>query len=162
MAHTRSVLAATFLSISVSTGLFAATAVKQPQARDLTSEFRTAGSSVDRLQVFEIGGIVIIRGRTASKAEAAEAGVIASTLGHKRVANLVQIIPPSDDSALRRRAERELTMNRSLDGCIFRVDAREGVVHLAGSVQHELQKDMAVNLVRNIDGVVSVHSDLKR
>ncbi len=162
MVRTRSAIAATLLATFVSTGLFAATSVKQPQARNLTSDFRTAGSSVERLEVYEIGGIVIIRGRTASKAEAAEAGVIASSLGYRRVANLVQITPPSDDSALRRRAERELTMNRSLDGCIFRVDARAGVVHLAGSVQHELQKDMAVNLVRNLDGVISVESDLKR
>jgi osmotically-inducible protein OsmY len=162
MALTRTTLAGAVLVTMMSTAAFAATPAAQPEARDLTSAFRTAGSSVERLEVYEIGGIVIIRGRTASKAEAAEAGTIASSMGYNRVANLVQITPPMDDSALRRRAERELTINRGLDGCNFRVEAHEGVIHLAGRVQHELQKDMAVELVRNLDGVRSVQSELTR
>lgn len=139
-----------------------AIADSQPQARDLTQAFLDGGVAVDRLQVVEIGGIVVIRGRTADKAAAEQAGVLAASLGYSRVANLVQIAAPADDARIQRAAERELTLHRSLDGCRFRVKSEGGVVHIAGNVQHELQKDMAVHLLRNIDGVREVRSDLQR
>lgn len=134
----------------------------QSQVNNLTPKFLAAGASVDRLQVFEVGGIVIIRGRTPNKAVAADAARIASDLGYTRVANLVQIVEPVNDPALQRAAERELTASRSLDGCSFRVKATEGVVSIAGRVRHELQKDVAIEIVKNIDGVKAVESSLHR
>ena len=38
----------------------------------------------------------------------------------------------------------------------------QGIVNLAGRVSHELQKDMAVTLVRSVDGVRGVTSSLQR
>lgn len=133
-----------------------------PQANDITSRFANTGLSIDRLQVFEIGGIVIIRGRTTDKLEAEEAGHLAATLGYYRVANLIQIAEPIDDIAIERKAERELTLHRALDGCRFHVTSQQGVVQLNGSVQHELQKDVAAQLLRTIDGVKEVRLDLQR
>ena len=132
-----------------------------PQAIDLTNTFRTAAPAVDRLQVYEISGIVIIRGRTADKAQAAALGDYATSLGYARVANLVQIVE-DDDAQITRMAERELTIHRSLDGCRFHVTSDRGVVHVAGTVRHELQKDVAVQVLRSIDGVRSVQVDLNR
>lgn len=134
-----------------------------PQAIDLTSKFVAAGiTHVDRLQVFEVGGIVVIRGRTADRGQAAEAARVAQSLGYNRVANLVQTIEPPDDLAIARRAERELTIHRSLDGCRFSVSSEGGVLSVAGLVSHELQKDVAVQLLRNIDGVREVRTDFQR
>src|SRR5512132_604249 len=118
--------------------VFAAT----PQATDLTNTFRGAGAVVDRLQVYEIAGVVIIRGRAADKAQAETLGQYAQSLGYSRVANLVQIAQ-HDDAQIVRAAERELTVHRALDGCQFRVRSEHGVVHVAGRVRHELQKDVA-------------------
>lgn len=132
-----------------------------PQANDITNQFRAAGAIVDRLQVAEISGIVIIRGRVADKAQAELLGNYATTLGYQRVANLVQIVP-NNDAELTRRAERELTIHRSLDGCRFTVSSDNGVVHLAGSVRHELQKDVASQVLRGITGVKSVEMSLDR
>ena len=53
-------------------------------------------------------------------------------------------------------------MHRSLDGCQFRVTSDQGIVRVAGLVKHELQKDVAAQVLRNIDGIRSVELDLTR
>jgi osmotically-inducible protein OsmY len=133
-----------------------------PRTIDRTPQFRTAGVDVDRLQVSEIGGIVVIRGRTLDRDKAEEAGRIAQSLGYVRVANLVEITEPVNDAAIERRAERELAQHRSLDGCSFSVQSQQGVVRIAGRVHSELQKDVAVQLLRNVDGVREVRSLLSQ
>ena len=130
-----------------------------PQTTDLTNTFRGAGAAIDRLQVVEISGIVIIRGRAADKAEAEAVGLYAQNLGYTRVANLIQI-STHDDANIARRAERELSVHRALDGCQFRVSSDRGVVRVAGSVKHELQKDVAAQVLRSINGVRSVELNL--
>lgn len=132
-----------------------------PEARDLTPSFLQAGSSIDRLQVYEIAGIVLIRGRAADKTQAEEVGKLALRLGYARVANLVQVVE-NRDVEIARAAERELTVNRSLDGCTFRVTSDQGVIRVAGEVRHELQKDVAMQVLRNIDGAKSVEVSLTR
>jgi len=133
-----------------------------PAAKDLTKSFVDAGVKIDRLLVVEVGGIVVIRGRADDKGQAEEAGLAARRLGYERVANLIRVFEPPDDAAIERRAERALSIHRSLDGCHFIVDSQKGVLHVNGSVQHELQKDVAVQLLRNIDGVREVKLDLQR
>lgn len=132
-----------------------------PQTNDITAQFRATGATVDRLQVYEVSGIVIIRGRAADKAQAELIGQHAATLGYTRVANLIQIIE-NQDAEMTRAAERELTIHRSLDGCRFSVIADKGVIRVAGQVRHELQKDVAMQVLRSIDGVKSVEANLNR
>ena len=133
-----------------------------PKANDLTPLFVKNGVVLRNMRVVEVGGIVVIRGRANDAAQAASAAELAHTLGYSRVANLIQIVPPPDDQSIERLAERELTIHRALDGCHFRVESHDGVVKLAGTVSHELQKDVAVALLRNIDGVKEVRADLQR
>lgn len=132
-----------------------------PEAVDLTNTFRAAGATVDRLQVYEISGVVLIRGRVADKAQAEEVGRIATSLGYTRVANLVQVTE-NRDAEITRRAEIELTVNRSLDGCKFHVTSDQGRVRVAGLVKHELQKDVAAQVLRNVKGIQSVEFALNR
>ena len=132
-----------------------------PTTTDLTARFRSAGATVDRLQVSEIAGIVILRGRVTDKEQAEILSRYAASLGYQRVANLIQI-NPDNDAEITRAAERELTIHRSLDGCRFTVSADNGVVKVGGSVRHELQKDVAVQVLRSIDGVKSVEVKLVR
>lgn len=132
-----------------------------PQTTDLTNTFRGAGAVVDRLQVYEISGIVIIRGRAADTAEAEILNQYAQTLGYARVANLIQIVK-HEDELIARKAERELSVHRALDGCQFRVSSTKGVVKVSGSITHELQKDVAMQVLRSIDGVRSVEVTLKK
>lgn len=157
---TRTIKAAAIVSI-----LFvlspAAIAANAPETVDLTNAFRTAGATVDRLQVYEIAGIVIIRGRAADKAQAEELNRVATSLGYVRVANLVQIAPDRDDE-ITRKAEVELTVHRSLDGCRFSVTSDKGVVRVAGQVRHELQKDAVAQVLKNIDGIRSIEINLTR
>jgi osmotically-inducible protein OsmY len=142
--------------------VFAGPAAATPQTSDLTAAFRTTNPAIEDLRVVEVGGIVVIRGRAADKSIAEAAGATARGLGYERVANLVQIVAPIDDEAIERRAERALGSQRGLDGCNFQIDSNKGVVTLAGTVVHELQKDMAVQVLRSVDGVRFVTSDLRR
>jgi osmotically-inducible protein OsmY len=132
-----------------------------PQTTDITNTFRGAGAAVDRLQVYEIAGIVIIRGRVAEKAHAEALNVHAQTLGYNRVANLIQIVK-HDDQLIARAAERELSVHRALDGCKFSVSSDRGIVKVSGQVSHELQKDVAMQVLRSIDGVQSVEVSLDK
>jgi osmotically-inducible protein OsmY len=150
-----------FAAIVVSAASFAR-ADSAPKATDLTPQFRAAGFAIDRLKAFEIGGIVVIRGRTSDAAVAEQAGRFAQKLGFTRVANLVQVVTPPDDAALAREAERELARQRSLDGCTFHVVSEQGVIKVAGLVRNELQKDMAIQVLRSINGVKDVRTDLQQ
>ena len=150
------------LALLVSTTLLSAPASSTAQATDLTPQFRASGLAITHLQAFEIGGVVVLRGRAADRAAAEEIGRFAESHGYTRVANLVQVIPPTDDVAIERLAERELAIHRSLDGCTFHIDSQDGVVYVNGQVRQELQKDMAIELLRTIDGVKAVHADLQK
>lgn len=155
--------ASALLAVVAAVVLGASTArAAEPQARDLTPMFRDGGVKVDGLEVIEIGGIVVIRGTTTDQAGAAAAGLFAAEHGFTRVANLVQISQPVDDAAIQRRAERELAVNGGLDGCKVRLSAHNGIIHIAGQVHADEQKDTLVRLLRTIDGVKGVTSDLTR
>jgi len=155
----KSTLIAITAAIAILTGPMAL--AQSPAAVDLTSSFRTAGlDDIDRLQVYEVGGIVVIRGRTDDSQKATEAGRIAAQLGYTRVANLVQLTSAPDDAAIQRAAERVLSRHRSLEGCKLSVDSRRGMVRVAGTVHSELQKQVAVELLKNIDGVRGVQAEL--
>lgn len=138
-----------------------ALAATQPETVDLTPQFLTAGANVQRLQVYQIADIVIIRGRAADKDQAAILSQRAALLGYTRVANLIQTVEHAD-ADITRRAERELTIHRALDGCRFNVKSDDGVVRVAGTVRHELQKDVAVQVLRSVPGVRSVEINLQR
>lgn len=157
MSTTSRTVAIAAILIAMTPAALAAT----PQTTDLTQQFLALGASVDRLQVYEIAGIVIIRGRVTDKTQAEILGRHATSLGYNRVANLTQIVEHYD-AEITRAAERELTIHRSLDGCRFTVSADKGVVRVAGQVRHELQKDVAVQVLRSIDGVKSVEVNLRR
>jgi osmotically-inducible protein OsmY len=144
----------------VAPAVFAAAA--QPKTTDLTQQFLARGVVADQLLVVEVGGIVVMRGRVAAREQAEQAGRIATELGYGRVANLIYVVEPIDDQRIERTVERELTIHRSLDGCKFSVDSNKGVVSINGKVTHELQKDVAISLARNVDGVREVRSTLAR
>jgi osmotically-inducible protein OsmY len=135
---------------------------QQPPARDLTSRFATAGVVVEDLRAVEVGGIVVLRGRTTNRAAAEKAAAVAQSLGFSRVANLIQVADAPDDARIKRAAERELAAHRGLDGTEIVVDSRNGIVRLSGKVSNEVQKDVAVSLVKNIDGVRAVQLALQK
>jgi len=135
---------------------------QQPATRDLTPQFATAGVAIEDLRVVEVGGIVVLRGRTTDRAAAEKAATVAQTLGFSRVANLIQVADAPDDARIRRAAERELAVHRGLDGTQIVVDSTNGIVRLSGKVSNEVQKDVAVSLVKNIDGVRAVQIALQR
>lgn len=142
--------------------LFTASPALAAGPSDLSGAFGETAAAIEQFRAIEVGGILVLRGRTDDPSAAERAGQQAKALGYGRIANLIQLAPPVDDSAIQRRAERELAIHRSLDGCRFTIASHRGVVRIAGTVHHELQKDVAMHLVRNVDGVRAVQSELRR
>jgi osmotically-inducible protein OsmY len=132
----------------------------QADAVDLTAGFVHGGVTIDRLLVYKIEGIVLIRGRTGDPLMAAAAGRFAARAGYLRVANLIEIVPALADEALVSGAQHELDMARQLGGCHFQIESAGGIVRLRGQVMREVQKDLAMYLIARIDGVKEVHSEL--
>ncbi len=129
---------------------------------DLTPQLQNDGLAIQNLQAIEVGGVVVLRGRTADRAQAERAGVLLQKLGYKRVANLIETITAPDDAAITREAERRLASNPALDDCTLRVETKGGVVTVAGRINSELQRDVAADVLRDIDGVSAVKTDLRR
>jgi len=155
------------LSAILFSALFAAAIPASSQAAehasatvDLTPAITSGVNGISGLSAVEVGDIVVLRGRATSRDAAEKATTLVQALGYHRVANLIQVIEPADDVAIMRLAERQLGMSRGLVGCSFKVDSNNGVVRLGGNVSSELQKDMAVAMLRNIGGVKSVSSTL--
>jgi osmotically-inducible protein OsmY len=140
--------------------LAARTALATEKGTDLTSVFVAGGVDILGLQVFEIDGVVLVRGRTSDIAQADEAIRLAASLGYLRVANLIHIVPGLADNAIEGFASRELKRDRTLEGCTFQVETRKGIVYLLGEVDRHEQKAYAVKLIRRIDGVRDVRSGL--
>ena len=149
------------LLVSLAVSLFPLAARAQSEPIDLTATFRSAGVDITDLRVYQINGIVLIRGSSADRDKAENAGTVAKNLGYHRVANLIGLAERTKDVEIVRFAERSLVGQRRLDGCKFYIDSLNGIVRIGGSVYQELQKDVAVELLRKIDGVKEVHSTLK-
>lgn len=136
--------------------------VAAPQLTDaqIADALRRANVRLDGLTVRNADGIVIVSGN-ADRATAEKAVAAVNTLGFTRVANLVQH-ETFDDESLRRAAERQLAQTRSLDGCTLKVSCERGVIHVSGTVQNELQQDIARNVLRGVEGAHQVQVELKK
>ena len=149
------------VSVALVLALTPAAMAQTPRTTDLTQQFIAGGINIEGLRALEVGGIVLLRGDTDSATKAADAARYAQSLGYMRVANLIRVNLAPDDEKIERTAERQLA-TRTLDGCNFHVDSEQGILTVSGRVQHELQKDVAVSLLRNIDGVRAVHTSIQR
>jgi osmotically-inducible protein OsmY len=155
----RSVLVMLFSVVVV----FPFAAFAQRDVIDLTAMFVKQGAVIDKLEVYQISDILLIRGKTNDRTKAEEASRIAVTLGYHRVANLIVITDDAtDDAAIVFTGERRLELEPALEGCRFHVDSNRGVIRLTGSVQRDAQGDLAIGILSRIDGVKAVHPDLAR
>jgi len=130
--------------------------VRADTTADLVAALRRADLGVKKLTVRTVDGITILRGQTTAKSDIVKASRVAYDLGHTRVANMIELVPVIDDNAIERETERQLSRARGLDGCHFTIDSIDGVLTLGGTVQRELQKDAAQDLVTRVPGVRSV------
>ena len=136
-------------------------ALAQTDAVDVTAAFIKGGAVIEDLKVVQISDVVLIRGKTNDRNKALRAGHIATALGYQRVANLIVIRDDAtDDAAIVYTGQRQLELERELDGCRFRVESNLGVIRLTGSVRRDLQSDLAVAILARIDGVKAVHPEL--
>jgi osmotically-inducible protein OsmY len=125
----------------------------------ITEALQKANLPIAELSVKSVGGIVVLRG-SSDPTTATKAAEVVRSLGAVRVANLISPTSARDDEEIRRDAERHLASSRSLDGCSLRVSCANGVIRVSGTVQQELQKDAARNLLRRVPGVRQIQIDL--
>ena len=142
--------------------LVAATAYAQEKPVDITAAFVEHGAVIAQLSAVQFSGIVVLRGKTSDAARSVEAGRIATTLGHRRVANLIVIVDDVVvDAAINADGHRRLELERDLEGCRFRVDSKRGVIHLTGRVLRHTQAELAVAILGKVPGVREVQTTLE-
>jgi osmotically-inducible protein OsmY len=141
-----------------------ATDLQQPHAKvradvaadeSIVRALQDAKVPVNDLVVKSVGGVVVVRG-SGDKAAVQE---VLTKLNVQRVANLV-VGYSGDDEAIRRNAERQLTSTRALDGCSLHVSCLNGVVRVTGTVQSDLQADVARSVLRGLEGARQVKVEL--
>jgi osmotically-inducible protein OsmY len=138
-------------------------ASSQTNVVDLTAAFIKNGVVIEGLAVSQISDIVLIRGKTNDRTKAEEASRIATTLGYRRVANLIVITDDvTADAAIVYTGQRRLELEPALEGCRFHVDSNRGVIRLTGRVRRDAQGDLAIAILSRIDGVKAIHPDLAR
>lgn len=135
----------------------------QTSAIDLTATFVKRGAIIEDLSAVQVGGIVVLCGKTSDRSSAVEASRIAATLGYRRVANLIVVIDDvKADAAIEIIGQRRLELEPGLAGCTFRVDSNRGAIRLTGRVIHDAQGDLAISILSRIVGVKTIQSDLAR
>jgi osmotically-inducible protein OsmY len=67
----------------------------------------------------------------------------------------------SKDAWITGKIETIYTLNRHLNPFSINTDVDKGIVHLTGMVENDIDRDLAVELAKNVDGVVEVKSDLQ-
>ena len=65
------------------------------------------------------------------------------------------------DAWLTGKIEAAFVLNAHLNPFRIDTDVDNGVVHLTGTVRDDIDRDLAVELVRGLDGVVEVKNDIK-
>jgi osmotically-inducible protein OsmY len=64
------------------------------------------------------------------------------------------------DAWIQGKIETVYTLNRHLNAFTINTDVAQGAVHLTGKVESDVDRDLAGELAKGIDGVVSVDNDL--
>ena len=67
---------------------------------------------------------------------------------------------PAKDAWLHGKIETVYALNPHLNGFAIDTDVKQGAVHLTGKVESDIDRDLAGELAKGIDGVVSVDNDL--
>lgn len=65
------------------------------------------------------------------------------------------------DAWIQGKVETVLALNRHLEGYNIETDVNRGAVHLTGKVESEIDRDLAGELAKGVEGVVSVKNDLQ-
>ena len=145
------------------TVLLPLTAAAQTNAVDLTPAFILNGAVIEGLTVIQISDVVVIRGKTNDPIKSQAVSRMATTLGYRRVVNLIVIRDDAaNDAAIVYTGQRRLELEPALEGCRFRIASRLGVIQLTGGVRQEAQKDLAIHILSKVDGVKEVHPNLAR
>lgn len=123
--------------------------------QSIVRALQDANVPVNGLLVRSVGGVVVVRGN----GDKAAVQQVMNKLNVQRVANLVTGYS-GDDEAIRRDAERQLASTRALDGAMLHISCAQGTVKVTGTVQNELQADVARSILRGVNGVRSVKIEL--
>lgn len=130
-----------------------------------------------KIDVDSKDGVVTLKGRATSPEAKELAGRLASnTDGAITVNNLIslsaedsiasKVQPPSSspveqlsDAWITGKVKSSLIYSRNLDGLNIKVETKEGLVTLNGIVANSADKELAVEIARNIRGVKAVNAD---
>jgi osmotically-inducible protein OsmY len=134
-------------------------------ANKIRSSFLQSDSvSLGNINVMVYQGVVLLTGTASSEEEIAQAVRLArATRGVRRVhAELkVQYITAGEvarDSLITSKVKSALLLDRTVRGLDIHLDTTRGIVYMIGSTQTVAERDTAVRLARQVDGVREVVS----
>ena len=115
------------------------------------------------------GGVVTLFGVVDSQAAKDVAGTEARKVdGVKSLVNELQIVAPSkqeavaeNDGAIDDAVSKRLAANQRLQGSAIKVDVKNGIAHITGSVDNQSDRITALTVARSTTGVRGLVDDLK-
>lgn len=119
-------------------------------------------------------GVVLLTGRVSNTVEKSLAEELVRGIdGVKDVENQLQVIEPSQvdvnkskvvstitDAKIATVVKSRLLMDGDISGFDIQVDVQKGEVLLVGDVNSEAERDLALQIARNTNDVISVHDQL--
>lgn len=116
---------------------------------------------IDELEVVEVEGITIVRGRVAEQSVTAAALAFVRARSERPVISAMEIVEKVDDATIERRVERALHLNENLEDASISVAAVNGVIELTGTVENELQILAAEDTAGTVREVLSIRNLLR-
>jgi hyperosmotically inducible periplasmic protein len=134
-----------------------------------TRLFASSDTPAMDINVDTTDGMVTLFGYVPSESSKGKAGLEAQKVsGVKRVVNELQVVPASQrpqvgrrDSELEGTIEKAIAKQDELRDADIKVEVRNGVARLSGTVVSQSDETIATTIARSTDGVRSVESDLQ-
>lgn len=116
---------------------------------------------IDELEIVEVEGITIIRGRVAGESVVTAVLAFVRARSDRPVIPAMEIVERVDDATLERRVERALHLNENLEETSISVAAINGVIELTGTVESELQILAAEDTASTVREVLIIRNLLR-
>lgn len=143
------------LSICISLPAMSAT------PNQIKEELASSPLIIDGLEIVEVEGILIVRGRVAEQSVITAVLAFVRARSERPVIPAMEIVEKVDDATIKRRVERALHLNENLENASISVAAMDGVIELSGTVENELQILAAGDTAGTVRAVLSIRNLLR-
>lgn len=127
----------------------------------IKEELASSPLIIDGLEIVEVEGITIVRGRVAEQSVITAVLAFVRARSERPVIPAMEIVEKVDDATIKRRVERALHLNENLENASISVAALDGVIELSGTVENQLQILAAGDTAGTVRAVLSIRNLLR-